>query len=278
MRVEVDPSRPAQVVNFGPPVTIATAGERMRNLWLTNGTLQNTADDTQLIANGTAVAACPAVDLATTDFSARDGDAYPFTAQGLTFSPVGALYNQAFEDYIVAPTSQGGLGGTITAAQYPELPPAGAARRITILGDESRRARRPGPRGRPARAERTVMWLSVAVVTLDRRSRKISRRRALEHLSPGAWAIMAGGTGLTDELALVTILDLGRGIRMWRWRAQGASCRAAGLQDRQGRGACDWRAMSARSRAGTVRPTIRPPWALADAWRSSNAAQDRPGV
>jgi 5'-nucleotidase / UDP-sugar diphosphatase len=135
MRVEVDRARLAQVVNIGPPVTIATPGERVRNLWLTNGTPHNMADDTQLIANGTAVAGCPTVDLATTDFSARDGDAYPFTAQGLTFSPVGALYNQAFEDYIMAPTSQGGLGGTITAAQYPESPPPTAVRRITILGD-----------------------------------------------------------------------------------------------------------------------------------------------
>jgi 5'-nucleotidase/UDP-sugar diphosphatase len=133
-RVEVDPARPAIVVS-PTPVTITTPGQRVRNLWLTNGTPQNTADDTQLIANGTAVASCPTIDLATTDFSARDGDAYPFTGQGLTFLPVGALYNQAFEDYIVAPTTEGGLGGTVTAAQYPELPPAGAVRRITIAGD-----------------------------------------------------------------------------------------------------------------------------------------------
>ncbi len=136
MRVEVDPSRPAIVVNLAAnPVTITTPGQRVRNLWLTNGTPQNTADDSQMIANGTAVAGCPTVDLATTDFSARDGDAYPFRTQGLTFIPVGALYNQAFEDYIVAPTAQGGLGGTVTAARYPESPPAGAVRRITIQGD-----------------------------------------------------------------------------------------------------------------------------------------------
>jgi 5'-nucleotidase/UDP-sugar diphosphatase len=135
-RVEVDPSRPAIVVSAAP-VTITTPGQRVRNLWLTNGTPQNIADDTQLIANGTAVANCPTIDLATTDFSARDGDAYPFTGQGLTFQPVGALYNQAFEDYIVAPTAQGGLGGTVTAAQYPEFPPAGAVRRITIAGDST---------------------------------------------------------------------------------------------------------------------------------------------
>jgi hypothetical protein len=45
----------------------------------------------------------------------------------------GALYNQAFEDYIMAPVSDGGLGGTITAAQYPTVPTG--VRRITIAGD-----------------------------------------------------------------------------------------------------------------------------------------------
>ena len=102
-------------------------------MWLDNGTPQITGDDTQLVSNGAVVAGCAAVDLATTDFTAKDGDAYPFTDLGLTFTPVGALYNQAFEDYIVAPTAQGGLGGTVTAAQYPEVP--SGVRRITIIGD-----------------------------------------------------------------------------------------------------------------------------------------------
>jgi 5'-nucleotidase len=132
VRVEVDPARPAQVVSPAP-VTIVTPGQRVRNVWLTNGTPQNTADDTQLVADGAVVAGCAPLDLATTDFTAKDGDSYPFTALGLTFTPVGALYNQAFEDYIVAPTAQGGLGGTVTAAQYPEIP--SGVRRITILGD-----------------------------------------------------------------------------------------------------------------------------------------------
>jgi hypothetical protein len=74
------------------------------------------------------------VDLATVDFTVRDGDRYPFTAQGLTtFTSVGALYNQALEDYIMAPTSSGGLGGVVTAAQYPMVP--AGVRRITIAGD-----------------------------------------------------------------------------------------------------------------------------------------------
>ena len=134
MRVEVDPSQQVQVITPAPePVAIVTPGQRVRNLWLNNDTPQNTADDTQLIANGTAVAGCQPLDLGTTDFTARDGDRYPFTAQGLTFSSVGALYNQSLEDYIAAPTSAGGLGGTVTAAQYPQLPVG--VKRITIAGD-----------------------------------------------------------------------------------------------------------------------------------------------
>jgi 5'-nucleotidase/UDP-sugar diphosphatase len=134
MRVEVDPSQPAQVITAAPdPAAIVTPGQRVRNLWLTNGTPQDTADDTQLIQNGAAVPGCAPVDVATTDFTARDGDRYPFSAQGLVPISVGSLYNQAFEDYIVAPTAEGGLGGTITAAQYPTVPVG--VRRITIAGD-----------------------------------------------------------------------------------------------------------------------------------------------
>ncbi len=71
LRVVVDPARAAQTVNVGPPVTIATPGERVRDVWLTNGTPQNTADDTQLVAGGAVVAGCAPVDLATTDFTRR---------------------------------------------------------------------------------------------------------------------------------------------------------------------------------------------------------------
>lgn len=134
MRVEVDPTQTAQVISAAPaPVAIVTPGARVRNLWLTNGTPLNTADDTQLIQNGVAVPGCPTVDLATVDFTAKDGDRYPFTSQGLFPVSVGALYNQAFEDYIAAPLAEGGLGGTVTAAQYPTAP--AGVKRITILGD-----------------------------------------------------------------------------------------------------------------------------------------------
>lgn len=134
MRVEVDPGQPAQAISPAPePVAILTPGSRVRNLWLDGGTPQNTADDTQLIQNGAAVPGCPPVDLATVDFTAKDGDRYPFSPQGLFPVSVGALYNQAFEDYIAAPIAAGGLGGTIAAAQYPTVP--AGVKRITILGD-----------------------------------------------------------------------------------------------------------------------------------------------
>jgi 5'-nucleotidase / UDP-sugar diphosphatase len=135
MRVVVDPAQPVQVVSPAPdPVTIVSPGQRVRDLWLMNGTPQNPLDDTQLVSGGAVVPGCAPVDLATVDFTARDGDRYPFTAQGLTtFHSVGAIYNQALEDYIMGPTSAGGLGGVVTAAQYP-TPPTGV-RRITIQGD-----------------------------------------------------------------------------------------------------------------------------------------------
>ena len=72
----------AQVVTTVAPVTIVLPGQRVRDLWLTNGTPQNTADDTQLVADGAWRPGCAPVDLATTDFTREDGDAYPFTAQG----------------------------------------------------------------------------------------------------------------------------------------------------------------------------------------------------
>jgi 5'-nucleotidase/UDP-sugar diphosphatase len=133
MRVEVDPARQVQVLSATLPVTITTPGQRVRNLWLSNGTPQNTADDTQLVSNGAVVPGCAPVDLATVDFTARDGDNYPFVSQDLTFTTVGAFYNEALEDYIMAPASAGGLGGVVTATQYPMVP--SGVRRITIAGD-----------------------------------------------------------------------------------------------------------------------------------------------
>lgn len=79
------------------------------------------ADGTKIVEAG-AVVPGPGVDVATIDFSARGGDGYEFG--GLSFGVVGASYQQALADYLVT-----GLGGVVTAAQYP----AGGEGRIIRL-------------------------------------------------------------------------------------------------------------------------------------------------
>jgi 5'-nucleotidase len=54
-----------------------------------------------------------ALNIATIDFLARSGDQYPY--RGAPFTSVGVTYQQALANYI-----SDGLGGSITAADYPE--------------------------------------------------------------------------------------------------------------------------------------------------------------
>ncbi len=82
-------------------------------------------DDGTVLVTGGAVVAGPDITVATIDFLARGGDEYPFGAA--PFTVLGASYQQALSNYIQAPTGGGGLGGTITAADYP----AGGEGRIT---------------------------------------------------------------------------------------------------------------------------------------------------
>lgn len=105
-RFTYDVTGTAQVVdNAG---TVLTPGSRVREVVLDDGRV--------LVANGAVVAGAPAVSIATNDFSARGGDQYPF--RGLPFTTLGVTYQQALRNYIEAPTW--GLGGQITAADYPE--------------------------------------------------------------------------------------------------------------------------------------------------------------
>lgn len=67
------------------------------------------------------------VDMATNDFTFRNGDCYDF--RGEPFTTVGVSYQQALANYLTAP---GGLNGVISAAQYPETPPADPQRIIPI--------------------------------------------------------------------------------------------------------------------------------------------------
>jgi 5'-nucleotidase/UDP-sugar diphosphatase len=78
-------------------------------------------DGTQIVSSG-AVVPGDSVTVATIDFLAKDGDQYPF--QGAPFTTVGVTYQQALSNFI-----QNGLGGTISAADYPE----GGEGRITNL-------------------------------------------------------------------------------------------------------------------------------------------------
>jgi hypothetical protein len=81
-----------------------------------------TLDDGSVIVAAGVVVDGAALNIATIDFLARGGDQYPY--RGAPFTNVGATYQQALANYIVD-----GLGGEITAADYPE----GGEGRITRL-------------------------------------------------------------------------------------------------------------------------------------------------
>jgi 5'-nucleotidase / UDP-sugar diphosphatase len=106
----VDTTRPAQVQTGS---TVTTPGQRITSLTLDDGT--------RIVADGAIVAGAPDVNLATTNFTANNGDAYPFN--GLPYQAAGVPYQQSLFDYITQD-----LGGAVTAARYP----AGGSGRITI--------------------------------------------------------------------------------------------------------------------------------------------------
>jgi 5'-nucleotidase len=81
-----------------------------------------TLDDATSIVAGGAVVPGADVTIATIAFLARGGDQYPY--RGAPFTALGVTYQQALFNYIVS-----GLGGAITAADYPE----GGEGRITEL-------------------------------------------------------------------------------------------------------------------------------------------------
>ena len=116
MTVEVDASGTPMVID---EVTgeVTQVGSRVTSVTLDDGT--------QIIAGGAVVAGAPTVDLTIVDFLARGGDQYPFPED---FTVLGVSYQQALANFLVAPVADGGLGGTITAADYPE----GGEGRITI--------------------------------------------------------------------------------------------------------------------------------------------------
>jgi 5'-nucleotidase len=83
---------------------VVTAGTRIVSAVLDDGT--------DLVSGGSVVPG-PAVTVATSDFLARGGDQYPF--RGLPFTTLGRTYQQTLQSFI-----EDGLGGLISAADYPE--------------------------------------------------------------------------------------------------------------------------------------------------------------
>jgi 2',3'-cyclic-nucleotide 2'-phosphodiesterase (5'-nucleotidase family) len=92
---------------------VVTPGTRVLDVELDDGTV--------IVAGGVVQAGDP-VNIVTNDFSAKGGDQWPF--RGAPLVTMGATYQQAIERHIAD-----GLGGTITAADYPE----GGEGRITAL-------------------------------------------------------------------------------------------------------------------------------------------------
>ena len=97
-----DPSGTAQILDEDGNVT--TPGTRVVDVTLDDGTV--------IVDNGV-VQTGPDLTIATIDFLAKGGDQYPY--RGADFTTVGVTYQQALSNYI-----QDGLGGLISAADYPE--------------------------------------------------------------------------------------------------------------------------------------------------------------
>ena len=94
----------AQVLNADGSVQLP--GTRIRRVVLDGG---------EVIVGGGSVVSGPDLTVVTLDFLARGGDEYPF--QGAPFTTLGVSYQQALVNYLQSPA---GLGGTVTAADYPE--------------------------------------------------------------------------------------------------------------------------------------------------------------
>jgi len=100
-KMTVDTSKTAQVQDAGFNVT--TPGQRITSLTLNDGT--------KIVENG-AVVAGPAINLATTNFTANNGDSYPF--RGLPQVAAGVPYQQSLYDHIVKD-----LGGVVKGSMFP---------------------------------------------------------------------------------------------------------------------------------------------------------------
>jgi len=82
---------------------VLTPGKRIQSVVLEDGTV--------LVKDGEIVPGKPTVDIATIDFLARGGDAYPY--RGAAFTTLGVTYQQALENYLREIA-------VVTASDYPE--------------------------------------------------------------------------------------------------------------------------------------------------------------
>ena len=102
--------------------TVTTPGSRVRDLTLDDA---DGTDGEQLIANGAVVSNRP-VNIATTNFTAGGGDNYPFGGTTFQFAHRPGQdgfypYQASLLDFITTPAAQGGLGGLVTSARYPNV-------------------------------------------------------------------------------------------------------------------------------------------------------------
>ena len=109
-----DPNGQAQEIDENGAIT--TPGERIVTITLDDGS--------PIVVDGQVVEGASDISIATIDFLARGGDAYPF--YNTPFTSIQNTYQQALFGYVIA-----GLGGNVFDDQYPE----GGEGRIRTLGE-----------------------------------------------------------------------------------------------------------------------------------------------
>lgn len=107
--------------------TTRASGDRIVSIVLDDGTV--------LVQDGEVVDDARSFSLTTIDFTANGGDGYPFAAVGIEFeNAVSSItYQQALQEYITDATSEGGLGGVISASRYGVADPLDPAGRLVDL-------------------------------------------------------------------------------------------------------------------------------------------------
>jgi 5'-nucleotidase len=124
LSVEFDATQPGRAIN---PTTCAVTpgleGERVQTITVGSELIY----DASLADPWVVDEATWTVDMATNDFTFRNGDCYDF--RGNSFTTVGVTYQQALANYLTSPD---GLNGVITPAQYAETPPAAPQREVPL--------------------------------------------------------------------------------------------------------------------------------------------------